>query len=893
MLPSQSQSATSETSAAEKAATATGDLLSSYKLGASAFDEFLGDDGKPRAHYAGLLAALQELGPAEIKRRQETCQRLVHEQGITYNVYGDPRGMERPWQLDPIPFIIAPDEWRGLEGGLIQRASLLNKILADCYGAQDLIRSRWLSPAMVFGQPDFLRPCHGIRPPQGTFLHFYSADLSRSQDGRWWVVSDRTQIPTGAGYALANRLVTSRILPEPFRDNHVHRLAGFFRSVRNTLAQLAPRPAAQARVVMLTPGPHNETYFEQAYIARYLGYMLVEGQDLTVRDNRVFLKTLSGLEPVDVILRRVDDDFCDPLELRNDSMLGVPGLVEALRAGNVVVANALGCGLLQSPAFMSFLPGLCKHLLGEKLKLPSVATWWCGQDSARKYVLEHLDDLVLKPAFRTHFSAPDPEKPLSAEERKALRRHIEFDPDLFVAQERVEHSTAPSWNGSRLVAQPVSLRVYLVASGDGYHVMPGGLARISPENGSRSLSMQSGGSSKDTWIGSETPVEEVTLLHSTGENIELRRTGNNLPSRLADFFFWLGRYSERADSTARLLRTALLRFNPERAGSSTQLLAPLLKTLEVQGQLPGISDKPDLRQNAEAFEAELLAAIFDSSRPGSLRSTVDNLHRLAVQVRDRTSNDMWRVISQINERLGGRDASSPGFHPAPTEQQNETPRYELPIPPAEDLTPPRRVMLVGDAVGVLNQTLIGIAAFHGLARENMTRAQAWRFLDMGVRIERAIYLCTLLDAKLHSPEADNASVLETILEVDDSSITYRSRYSLLPHIAAVYDLVLLDDKNPRSVLFQLNQLLKHVERLPHERENAGVGSAQTILQECIARLNLADARELAGLKADWHMSKISEAIQLTLRELPKFSDAIAAGCFAHSAISRTGREIAP
>jgi uncharacterized circularly permuted ATP-grasp superfamily protein/uncharacterized alpha-E superfamily protein len=861
MLQSQSQSATGELNAAEKAAIATDVLLSGYKPGASVFDEFLEDDGKPRAHYASLLAALQELGPAELKRRQETCQRLVHEQGITYNVYGDPRGMERPWQLDPIPFVIAPDEWRSLEAGLIQRATLLNKILADCYGAQELIRSRWLSPAMVFGQPDFLRPCHGIRPPQGTFLHFYSADLSRSKDGRWWVVSDRTQIPTGAGYALANRLVTSRILPEPFRDNHVHRLAGFFRSVRNTLAQLAPRPAGEARVVMLTPGPHNETYFEQAYVARYLGYMLVEGQDLTVRDNRVFLKTLSGLEPVDVILRRVDDDFCDPLELRNDSMLGVPGLVEALRAGNVVVANALGCGLLQSPAFMSFLPGLCKHLLDEKLKLPSVATWWCGQDSARKYVLEHLDKLILKPAFRTHFSAPDPEKPLSAKEREALQRHIRFDPDLFVAQERVEHSTAPSWNGSGLVAQPVSLRVYLVASGDGYQVMPGGLTRISPENGGRSLSMQSGGSSKDTWISSETPVEEVTLLHSTGENIELRRTGNNLPSRLADFFFWLGRYSERADSTARLLRTALLRFNPERAGSSTQLLAPLLKTLEVQGQLPDLSEKPDLRQNAEAFEAELLAAIFDSSRPGSLRSTVDNLHRLAVQVRDRTSNDMWRVISQINERL----AAPPANH----------------------------VMLVGDAVGVLNQTLIGIAAFHGLARENMTRAQAWRFLDMGVRIERAIYLCTLLDAKLHSPEADNASILETILEVDDSSITYRSRYSLLPHISAVYDLVLLDDKNPRSVLFQLNQLLKHVERLPHERENAGVGSARTILRECISRLNLSDARELAGLKTGWHTSKISEAIQFTLRELPKFSDAIAAGCFAHSAISRTGRENAP
>ena len=861
MFQSQSQTATGEMEAAKKAAAKAANLLSGYLPNPAAFDEFLAGHGQPRAHYAGLFAALLELGPAELKRRQETGERFVHEQGITYNVYGDPQGKERPWQLDPVPFVISPEEWRSLEAGLIQRATLLNQILADCYGPQELIRSRWLSPAMVFGQPDFLRPCHGIRPPQGKYLHFYSADLSRSPDGQWWVVSDRTQIPTGAGYALANRLVTSRILPEPFRDNRVHRLAGYFRAVRHTLAQLAPRPVGDARVVMLTPGPHNETYFEQAYLARYLGYMLVEGQDLTVRNDRVFLKTLSGLEPVDVILRRVDDDFCDPLELRNDSILGVPGLVEALRTGNVVVANTLGSGLVQSPAFMSFLPGLCQHLLNEELKLPAVATWWCGQASARKYVLEHLGQLILKPAFRTHFRPPDPDKTLSATELEELRRHIEFDPDLFVAQERVPLSFAPSWDGNGLVARSVNLRVYLVAEGDGYRVMPGGLTRVAQDGNGRFISMQQGGSSKDTWISSDTPVEDVTLLHGTGETIELRRTGNNLPSRLADNFFWLGRYSERADATSRLLRSALLRFNPERAGNSADLLAPLLKTLEMQGQLPGISAKPGLRQNAEAFEAELLAAIFDPARPGSLRSIVDNLHRLAVQVRDRTSNDLWRVISQINEQLAAPDG--------------------------------KHIMLAGEAVRVLNQTLLGIAAFHGLARENMTRAQAWRFLDMGMRIERAIYLGTLLDANLHSYEADNASLLEIILEVDDSSITYRSRYSLLPHISAVFDLVLLDDKNPRSVLFQLNQLLKHVERLPTERENTGVGSSRKILQNCIARLNRAVARELALMKSGWHTSQIALTIQETLSELPQFSDAIAASCFAHSAISRTGREHAP
>ena len=856
MFQSQTQSMPGAADAAKKAAAEASSLLSGYQRNALAFDEFLADDGKLRPHYANLTASLQEFSAPELRRRRDTCERLVHEQGITYHVYDDPRGVERPWQLDPVPLVIAPEEWRELEAGLIQRATLLNKILADCYGAQDLIRSRWLSPALVFAQPDFLRPLHGVKVPNDTFLHFYAADLARSPDGRWWVMSDRTQIPTGAGYALANRLVTSRILPEPFRENHVHRVAGFFRDAQDALARLAPRQADKARVVMLTPGPHNETYFEQAYLARYLGYMLVEGQDLTVRDNHVFLKTLSSLERVDVILRRVDDDFCDPLELRNDSILGVPGLVEAVRAGNVVIANALGSGLVQSPAFMSFLPGLCRQIIGKELQLPSVATWWCGQKDARKYVLEHLDKLIVKPAFRSHLRAPDPEKPLGKTECEALKRHIEFDPDLFVAQERVELSTAPAWAKDGLVARSVGLRAFLVATENGYRVLPGGLTRVSPDSGGKFISMQRGGSSKDTWIISKTPVEEISLLHLGVANVELKRTGNNLPSRLADNFFWLGRYSERADATARLLRSALLRFTPERAGGGQPLVAPLLQTLETQGQLPGFSGKPELLQNAAAFEAELLAAIFDPARTGSLHNTADQLQRLATLVRDRTSNDMWRVLSQLNDRLAT---------------------------PAS-----RRVMLASEAAGVLNETLLGLAAFQGLARENMTRAQAWRFLDMGLRLERAVYLCTLLAATLRSPDAENPSLLEAVLEVVDSSITFRSRYNLVATVPAVFDLVLLDDKNPRSVLFQINQLVKHFAKLPDEREDAP-GSGKNILAKCLARLNETNVSELTKANADKGKSELSTVIHETLMTLPKISDAIAASYFAHSAISRTGR----
>jgi uncharacterized circularly permuted ATP-grasp superfamily protein/uncharacterized alpha-E superfamily protein len=848
----------SETLARSETKPAPASLLASYQSNAGAFDELLGPGGRSRPHYTRLMDTLEEFGVAETRRRRETCERLVHEQGITYNVYDDARGIERPWQLDPIPFVIAPEEWLSLETGLIQRATLLNKILADCYGAQELIRTRWLSPALVFAQPDFLRPCHGVRAPGDSYLTFYAADLARSPDGRWWVISDRSQIPTGAGYALANRLVTSRILSESFRDNHVHRLAGFFRAAQASLAQLGSHSGDEARVVLLTPGPHNETYFEQAYLARYLGYMLVEGQDLMVRDDRVYLKTLNGLERVDVILRRVDDDFCDPLELRNDSLLGVPGLVEAVRAGNVTIANALGCGLLQSPAFMSFLPGLCRHILGEELRLPSVATWWCGQETARQYVLEHLDELYLKPAFREPSAQFHAQNPLADGERAHLHRRIQFDPDLFVAQERIPLSTAPSWDGSAVVPRPIGLRVYLVASGGSYHVMPGGLTRVAPDMGGRFISMQHGGSSKDTWIISEEPVDEITLLPTSGQAIELRRTGNNLPSRLADNFFWMGRYSERADATSRMLRSALQRFNPERTGSAMPLLAPLLRTLETQGQLPDVMKKPELRQNPEAFEAELLAAIFDPANAGSLRNTAGHLFRVAVQVRDRTSNDMWRVINRLHDRLS-------------------TPASSL-------------VLMAGDAVEVLNETLLGLAAFHGLARENMTRAQAWRFIDMGLRLERAVYLGTLLDATLRSPEAENPSLLEAVLEIADSSITYRSRYSLLPQIAPVFDLVLLDDKNPRSVYFQINQLKKHFDRLPIERNASKPGSGRAILLDVAARLEQGDTRELSNLDENWCESRTGRLIQQTLRDLPKLSDAIAASYFAHSTISRMGRE---
>jgi uncharacterized circularly permuted ATP-grasp superfamily protein/uncharacterized alpha-E superfamily protein len=832
-------------------------LLQSYIPLKETYDECATGIGLVRPAFLPFSEALPNLTVPELKRRGEIARRIIHEQGITYNVYGDTLGRERPWQLDPMPLLIASAEWRQLEGSLIQRATLINRILADCYGPQQLIRSGWLPPALVFGQPDFLRPCHGFQPPGDVFLHLYAADLARSPDGRWWVTSDRTQIPTGAGYALANRLIAARILGEPFRQCHVQRMARFFRDLQATLSRLGSRRVDSPRIVVLTPGPFNETFFEQVWLARYLGYALVEGQDLTVRDDRVFLKTLSGLEPVDVILRRVDESWCDPLELRNDSMLGVPGLVRALRAGNVAMANALGSGLLQSPAFMPFLPGLCRHILDEELKLPSVATWWCGQQQARRYVFEHIEDLEVRGAFHSHSQERQAESALRHDNNQVeLRKRIEFQPDLFVAQERVPLSTAPALDGNALVPRPISLRVYLVATAEGYRALPGGLTRVGAEPGPTGavVSLQHGGATKDTWVLSEGPVEDVTLLSASNQTVELRRVGNNLPSRLADNFFWLGRYAERADASSRLLRSLLLRFSPESSEGTRALTEPLLNTLIRQGQIVVPPARSGHNSRQETTEAELLKAIFDSKRRGSLRGIAMELQRLAILVRDRTSNDLWRVLSELGELL-----TLPAEHSA------------LPI---------------GDAIGVLNQTLLHLAALHGLARENMTRAQGWRFLDIGLRMERIVYLSTFFDCALHSADADNPSVLETVLEVADSTLTYRSRYNLLPNIAAVYDLVLLDDTNPRSLLFQFNQLVKHFERLPRERESALPSPGQRILFDGLTRLRLVDPRSLLRKNGKWHHSSVGVVVTRILRELPKLSDAIAVSYFAHSAISR-------
>src|SRR5580692_1433542 len=450
----------------------------SYQATPGFYDEVLGAGTKPRPHWEALSESLTSMGNQGLARRWREGQRLIHDNGITYNVYSDPESTSRPWPLDPVPLMMDPAEWKTIEAAVIQRAMLFNSILADLYGPQRLLREKMLPAELVFPNPAFLRPCWGIQPPGGVFLHMYAADLARSPDGQWWVLADRTQSPSGAGYALENRLVTTRVLPDVFRASHIRRLANFFQTYRNALQRMVPVNRENPRIVVLTPGPYNETYFEHAFLARSLGYTLVEGGDLTVRDNHVYLKTLGGLLPVDVIVRRQDDSYCDPLELRGDSMLGVAGLVQAVRSGNVAVANALGSGLAESSAFIPFLPGLSRNLLGERLALPSVATWWRGQPPALRYVRQNLDFLVIKPAFPARGMEPVFVGRLSPTERSRLLGQLEARPNDYVGQELLNLSSVPVWSENGLLPRRVVLRVYIAAAGDSWIVMPGGLTRV-------------------------------------------------------------------------------------------------------------------------------------------------------------------------------------------------------------------------------------------------------------------------------------------------------------------------------------------------------------------------------------------------------------------------------
>jgi uncharacterized circularly permuted ATP-grasp superfamily protein/uncharacterized alpha-E superfamily protein len=822
------------------------DTVWSYEANPGFYDEVLGSGKELRPHWRSLAESLTAMGNQGLTRRWREGQRLIHDNGITYNVYSDPESTARPWPLDPIPLMMEPAEWKNIEAAVIQRATLFNSILADLYGPQRLLREKMLPAELVFPNPAFLRPCCGIEPAGGVFLHMYAADLARSPDGQWWVLADRTQAPSGAGYALENRLVSTRVLPDVFRASHIRRLANFFQTYRDALQRLVPPNRENPRIVLLTPGPYNETYFEHAFLARYLGYTLVEGGDLTVRDNRVYMKTLGGLLPVDVIVRRQDDQFCDPLELRGDSMLGVPALVQAVRSGHVAIANALGSGLAESPAYAAFLPGLSRLLLDQDLKIPTVATWWCGQQEPRQYVLDHLGDLVLKPTFPAMRGDPIFGAALGNKERAKLLDKVRADPGRYVAQERVALSTVPVWEDGPLNPRHMVVRVYAVPSGGSYAVMPGGLTRVSTSLDSMVVSIQRGGGSKDTWVLGDGPAPPFTLLRPATHPLDVSRATFDLSSRIADNLFWLGRYTERVEAVVRITRAILPRFLQEEDGVRAAGLTAGLDILAALGYVEG--EKP------AAAEREVLSMIYDPAASNGLVWNIHQVRRVAWLLRDRISVDAWRVLNQLDQQFS--------MHP---------PSDEFRVSAAQDR---------------LNHAIITLSAFGGLVMESMTRGDGWRFLDIGRRLERAIQMVELLRHGLAADSAGGVGGLEAILEMADSSITYRSRYLTSVQVDLVLDLLLVDEANPRSIAFQLARLREHIDDLPVSRTSTRRPPEERMALSLLNTVQLIDVRELERGGERASVEARDAVLGKLITDLSLLSDTLTRAYFSHATQSR-------
>lgn len=839
-------------------------LLTDYPAAQGNFDEMRDEAGETRAHWRTFLEYLSRETPNEMRQRIDNVRRRLRNNGVTYNVYDDASGVHRPWDLNVLPLILPHDEWAEIEAAVTQRATLLNRILLDMYGEQKLLEEGLLPPALIHGNAGFLRPCHDIAHRDGIAMHFYAVDMARAPNGQWWVVADRTQAPSGAGYALENRSIISRAFPDLFRDLKVQHLAGFFSTMRDSLAHwgrlcaanqygdelgLPLREDEQPLIVLLTPGPYNETYYEQTFLAKYLGFPLVEGSDLTVRNGMVWYKTLSGLQRVHVILRRVDDDFCDPLELRTDSVLGVAGLIEAARRGNVLIANSLGSNLLSSGALLGFLPTLCQRLLDEPLKMPSVGTWWCGEPLALEQVIENLDRLIIKPSFPQLQNMPVFGQDLKDEARDAFIASLRAEPQNFVAQDLVQLSQAPVWKSDKkpgLDASAIGLRVYACATPDGYVVMPGGLTRVATGPDARVLTMQRGGGSKDTWVQGTASTPMLNMRQLAVSNEDLLREDTRLSSRLTENLYWFGRYTERCMTVSRLIRTTLdfmLNTQPEHRGKEWPVIQGLCKSFgliesipeeqsqtQSQGQSQSQSQKTEELLSDAEVEAALVLAVISTDLPGPA-SYLEQLYRIGSQLRERLSQDNWRILNRMIERP---DSSAPPS--------------------------------LAEAGVILDETITSLMTLAGFATDGMTRDNSWRFLSIGRRIERLQFQCVILQ---HALQMNSGSYLDWLLELSDSSVTYRSRYKARPEWVRTLDLLLLDETNPRSVMFQLQGIVKYQEKLSVTYGYCGERLLTPVMKELSALSPRTDLRsgnlELVDLLARINLASYEVSEQLGLR----------------------------
>jgi len=831
-----------------------------YETQLGIHDEMYAAENKALPYWQRLMASLDTMGSENLELRRREAQRLLRENGVTYNVYGDEQNLTRPWKLDPVPLLISSDEWSVIEVGLKQRAELLDLILKDIYGKQTLLKKGLLPAELIFGHEGFLHPCVGTLQHQKRLLTLYSANLARGPNGSMWVLDDRTQAPSGSGYALENRTVMRRVFPDIFRETHVLRLSGFFKSLRKGLVEIAAHGKEDPRIVILTPGPLNETYFEHAYLAAQLGFTLVQGADLTVRDGKVWLKSLAGLQAVDVILRRVDDSFCDPLELRSSSQLGVAGLLEAVRHGNVAIANPLGSSVLENPGLLAFLPQLSRYFLSEDLKLSSVATWWCGQRLERDFVLQNLDSLVIKPINRSQGNHALFGGLLNHQEKEQLRRLIIAKPYSFIGQEQASFSTLPAFIDHQIEPRNAVLRNFVVASAHDYVVMPGGLTRVARQKDNFIVSNQAGGISKDTWVLASEPDKPVSLWIQPRRNQLIDAIIEPLTSRSADNLFWVGRHLERIEATTRLLRTILSKQRESlefKDALDNECLKVFLRALTlVTVTYPGF-----IKEGAQRLKTpneELLSLIKDSHRKGSLSASIQAFVQAAFSSRDLWSQDTWRSVDNIQRRWQQRII------------HNQDLKLEQ-LPKA------------------LDDLITGLVAFSGLTSESMTREAAWLMLDSGRRLERALTLITLLRSTvaLRHQEGLQNQILEAVLVTTDSLTIYQRRYRSFIQLPMVLALLLLDETHPRSVAYQLHELSNHVNELPRTTGKSQLSVEARLLLKAYTDIRLCNIAELSQLNEnDGIYTALDQLLANTTDLLWRFSDVLAEAYFSHAQSSQ-------
>lgn len=751
----------------------------------------LRDDADPHAlapHWARFFDNVGTDGLADLNRRADNLQRQIRDNGVTYNVYADnAKGLQRPWALDLFPMIVPPQDWAQIEAGVLQRARLLNAMMADLYGPQELLKKALLPAALVQGHPGYLRAMQGVRPPGDTWLHIVAFDLAHGPDGRWWVVGQRTQAPSGLGYLLENRIAIARQFPKAFAGLKVQRLAASYRALMDGIKAMAPQ-GENARIALLTPGPYNETYFEHAYLARYLGLTLVEGNDLTVRDQRLYLKTLSGLEPVHALIKRVDDEWLDPLEMRADSALGVPGLLQVLRAGNLLLANAPGSAPLESSALLGFLPAISRRLLGEELALPSLATWWCGEDAALREVLPLLKSSVIKPTFPRSGLDTAMGQSLSARELDEWSGRMARHPDDYTVQAWLPLSQTPTWTGERLIPRSAMLRVFALADGpQSWRMLPGGLVRLAPR-GQLMASMQRGGSSADCWVLTDGEVDHTSLLQSAPSTMALAHQKRPVTSRAAENLFWLGRYTERAENAVRLAQIVLNHLSGEEPNSRA-LMAWLSATAQENALV--LPDVPAAEQSVRVFARSLMAGL--SPAPGSPLhnksfSVGFNLRALksaASQVRERLSPENWNLIERVEAEFA-RDCADMAAD-------------------AEYGT--------AEALAALQNASELLSAITGAQTDRMVRDSGWRLLSIGRHIERIVTLSRALQLSLETGCLQDPIGFEAVVALFDSTITFHAMYQQRRDMVALVDLLVMDRDNPRSLAWVLQTLRSRLAKL--------------------------------------------------------------------------------